>query len=111
MAYSKQSALLALVTAVTSTITAGIFFKANITVSSQTSVSSASIQWQELPLAAYERVNTGMTLTESQVILGPGTEVSSSTTMATYVWQDRSGQSITATFESGILVRKSRDFQ
>lgn len=58
--------------------------------------------------AEYERLKITMSLSEVEAILGRGTEVSRSTTMATFIWHNFDGSKITGTFENGKLKSKEQ---
>ncbi len=58
--------------------------------------------------AEYEQLKPGMSLTEVRSILYRGIEVSRSATTATFVWENRDGSKITATFVNDRLKSKEQ---
>ncbi|MBN3871641.1 MAG: hypothetical protein HWQ23_15570 [Nostoc sp. JL33] len=69
---------------------------------------SAQVQLRPFGRAEYEQLRIGMSLTDVRSILNPGVEVSSSATMATFLWKNPDGSEITATFEHDKLKSKAQ---
>ncbi|MBD2488739.1 hypothetical protein H6G77_14495 [Aulosira sp. FACHB-615] len=67
---------------------------------------SAQTELSSFGYAEYERLEIGMSLTDVRSILGRGTEVSRSKTMATFVWESPDGYKITGIFEGDKLIKK-----
>jgi hypothetical protein len=63
---------------------------------------------QQFDLTDYERLKTGMTLTDVQAILGKGTEVESTATVAVYEWKNTDGSGLDCTFKQGKLNHKKQ---
>jgi hypothetical protein len=63
---------------------------------------------EPVTLVEYERLKIGMTIAETQSLLGRGTEVNQSQTKATIVWSNPNGSTITATFEKNKLINKEQ---
>lgn len=64
---------------------------------------------QTLTRAEYERIQPGMTLTETEAILGRGIETSRTETTATFVWKNTDTSYITAIFERESLIQKKQE--
>ncbi|WP_427159204.1 hypothetical protein ACQFX9_24605 [Aliinostoc sp. HNIBRCY26] len=58
--------------------------------------------------AEYERLQLGMRIAEVEAILGRGTEIQRSTTIAIFIWENWDTSKITVTFETGKLKRKEQ---
>ncbi|MHC5718351.1 MAG: hypothetical protein ACYTX0_41290 [Nostoc sp.] len=69
---------------------------------------SAQVELRRFGRAEYEQLKIGMSLTDVRSILGRGSEVSSSATMATFLWKNPDGSEITATFEHDKLKSKAQ---
>ncbi|MCC5669152.1 hypothetical protein LC653_36195 [Nostoc sp. CHAB 5784] len=69
---------------------------------------SAQVQLRPFGRAEYEQLRIEMSLTDVRSILYQGTEVNSSATMATFVWQNPDGSKITVIFEHDKLKGKSQ---
>jgi hypothetical protein len=67
-----------------------------------------SVARQQFGLIDYERLKTGMTLTDVQAILGKGTELESTATLATYEWKNADGSGLRCTFKQGKLNHKKQ---
>jgi hypothetical protein len=70
--------------------------------------STVQVDRQNIGLAEYERIVLGMSLSEVQTILGRGTEINRSTTIATFVWTNSDGSGMTTVFEKGKLKSKEQ---
>lgn len=69
---------------------------------------SAQAELGRFGRAEYEQLKPGMPLTEVRSILYRGIEVSRSATTATFVWENRDGSKITATFVNDRLKSKEQ---
>lgn len=65
-------------------------------------------QQEVLTLADYLSLESGMSITDTQSILGKGIEVSSSATTKTFVWKNCDNSSITIIFENFKLKSKQQ---
>lgn len=61
---------------------------------------------QNISRVEYERLRLGLSVFEVETILGPGVEIQSSSTSATYAWQNSDKSEIVAVFENGQLYSK-----
>ncbi|AVH74446.1 hypothetical protein [Nostoc sp. 'Lobaria pulmonaria (5183) cyanobiont'] len=75
---------------------------------SQQHKQSAQSEPRRFGRAEYEQLKTGMSLTDVRSILNPGIEVSRSATIATFVWENPDGSTITAVFENDKLKSKEQ---
>ncbi|WP_392476291.1 hypothetical protein [Nostoc sp. C110] len=75
---------------------------------SQQHEQSAQTELGRFGRAEYEQLKPGMPLTEVRSILYRGIEVSRSATTATFVWENRDGSKITATFVNDKLKSKEQ---
>ncbi|OYD86633.1 hypothetical protein CDG77_33980 [Nostoc sp. 'Peltigera membranacea cyanobiont' 213] len=69
---------------------------------------SAQVQLRPFGRAEYEQLKIGMSLTDVRSILYQGTEVNSSATIATFVWENPDSSKITIIFEHDKLKDKSQ---
>ena len=69
---------------------------------------SAQVQLRPFGRAEYEQLRIGMSLTDVRSILGRGSEVSSSATIASFTWKNPDASEITVIFERGKLKSKAQ---
>lgn len=63
---------------------------------------------QSIGRAEYERLRSGMSISEVETILGPGVETESSSTKATYAWQNSNKSEIVVVFKNAHLYNKKQ---
>jgi hypothetical protein len=70
----------------------------------------ASPKTEEITLAKYEQIKTGMSIAEVEKILGKGEEThrmdANGITAVGYIWKNPTGSNITASFQNGQLNSK-----
>jgi hypothetical protein len=99
--------LLAIVFSIGATFGSGVGYGFSKTIATGTQPETTS-QTKPITLAKYERLGTGISVTDAAAILGSGVEINRSETTATFVWENPDASKITAIFENGKLKRKEQ---
>jgi hypothetical protein len=90
-------------------LSGGVTVSVHVYISMHPQTSAApSLAKQQFDLTDYEKLKTGMTLTDVQAILGKGTELESTATIAIYEWKNADGSGLNCTFKQGKLNHKKQ---
>ena len=106
--HETSKALLSLVFSVGVTLGSGIAYGLSQLNSSKLEIRQEVTcpQQELLTRADYLSLESGMSITDVQSILGKGTEVSRSTTTTTFIWENCDDSSIKVIFENSTLKSK-----